>query len=100
MKAFELTNKAKEDLRKIATYTQNRWGRDQRNLYIKQLDDSFHLLSKNPLAGKECAHIKKGYRKFPQGSHIVFYKEGSKGKITIIRILHQSMDIESKIASN
>ena len=39
MKTFELTKEAKDDLRKIARFTEKRWGRDQRFLYIKQFDD-------------------------------------------------------------
>ena len=96
MKAFELTKEAKEDLRKIARFTEKRWGRDQRFLYIKQFDEVFHLLSKNPSVGKQCEYIYKGYRKFPQSSHIIFYLEGEKSKIIIIRILHKNMDVESK----
>ena len=100
MKLFRLTNRAKSDLIQLAKYTEEHWGRDQRNLYIKQLDDTFHLLADNPLAGKACDYIKKGYRKIPQGSHIIFYKEGSLSKIEIIRILHKSMDISSKFINN
>jgi toxin ParE1/3/4 len=97
MKAFELTRKAKQDLRKIAIYTENRWGRKQRYLYVKQFDDVFHFLADAPLVGKKCDYIKTGYRKFPQGSHIIFYREGTDTKITIIRILHKSMDVESRL---
>lgn len=97
MKAFELTAKAKEDLKSIARYTENRWGLTQRNLYIKQFDDSFHFLADSPSAGKECGDIKEGYRRFPQGSHIIFYKkEAARVKVQIIRILHKSMDIDVK----
>ncbi len=96
MKSFELTKEAKHDLRKIARFTEKRWGRDQRFLYIKQFDDVFHLLSKNPSLGKGCEYIKKGYRKFPQSSHIIFYREDEISKIIIIRILHKNMDVESK----
>ena len=99
MNLFELTREAKEDLRKIARYTEKRWGRDQRNLYTRQFDDGFHLLAESPSAGKQCDYIKDGYRKFPQGSHIIFYREGTKSKITIIRILHKNMDIESKFVT-
>jgi len=99
MKSFELTKEAKEDLRKIAKYTEKRWGRNQRDLYIKQFDDDFHLLAESPPVGKQCDYIKNGYRKFPQGSHIIFYREGEKSKITIIRILHKNMDIEAKFVN-
>lgn len=96
MKAFELTRKAKEDLRKIARFTEKRWGRDQRFLYIKQFDEVFHLLAETPSVGKQCDYIKEGCRKFPQSSHIIFYRENTKSKIIIIRILHKNMDVESK----
>ena len=93
MKPFQLTTKAKNDLKQIAKSTERRWGREQRNHYLKQFDDAFHLLADTPLAGKECGYIKEGYRKFPQGSHVIFYKAGSKCRIEIIRILHKHMDV-------
>ena len=96
MKAFELTKEAKEDLKKRAKFTEKRWGRNQRFLYIKQFDDVFHLLSKSPSVGKKCDYIKKGYRKFPQSSHLIFYREDGYIKIIVIRILHKNMDVESK----
>lgn len=96
MKTFELTREAKQDLRKIAIFSGNRWGRNQRHLYIKQFDDAFHFLADTPSVGKKCDYIKVDYRKFPQGSHIIFYRESAGSKITIIRILHKNMDIESK----
>jgi len=95
MKPFALTQKAKADLRGIAIYTEQRWGRDQRNLYIKQLDDAFRFLAGNPLAGKSCDDIKAGYRKFPQGSHVIFYRDGTDCVVEIVRILHESMDVDS-----
>jgi len=93
MELFKLTHKAKNDLIQIAVYTEEHWGKNQRNIYLKQFDDTFHLLSDNTRLGKKCDYIKTGYRKFPQGSHIIFYKKGTTSKIEIIRILHKSMDI-------
>ena len=97
MKPFQLTTKAKNDLRQIAKFTERRWGREQRNHYLKQIDDAFHLLADTPLAGKECDYIKEGYRKFPQGSHVIFYKAGTTCKIEIVRILHKHMDVSLHI---
>ncbi len=99
MKLFELTREAKEDLRKIAKYTEKRWGRDQRNLYTRQFDDVFRFLAESPSVGKQCDYLKDGYMKTPQGSHIIFYREGVKSKVTIIRIPHKNMDIESKFVT-
>ena len=96
MKPFVLTNKAKADLKAIAVFTAKRWGVKQRNSYIKQFDDTFHLLAKNPSIGKTCDYIKDGYLKFPHASHIIFYQQGTESIIEIIRILHKNMDAEGK----
>jgi toxin ParE1/3/4 len=96
VKLFALTRKAKDDLRKMALYTAARWGLAQRNIYIKQFDDTFHALGRNPAMGKECDEVMPGYRKFPEGSHIIFYKPGKTSVIEIVRILHKGMDTEAQ----
>jgi toxin ParE1/3/4 len=98
MMPFKLSVKAKSDLKTIAKFTHEKWGRDQRNIYLKQFDDSFHMLAGSPEIGKACDFIKKGYRKFPQGSHIIFYKDSISPEIEIIRILHKSMDVTSNLS--
>jgi len=52
MTGFELTNKAKSDLKIIAIYTQNTWGKRQRNIYLTKLDNSFYALATNHNAGR------------------------------------------------
>ena len=96
MTLFALTRKAKADLRAIAIYTEGQWGVEQRNLYIKQFDDTFRMLAAAPSIGRRCDDVLPGYRKFPHGSHIVFYKKGRESGIEIVRILHKSMDVETK----
>ena len=93
MKPFKLTVLAKSDLKDIALFTQRKWGREQRNVYLKQFDDSFWMLSENPDIGKSCDEIRDGYRKFPQGSYVIFYKQTGSQEILITRILHKSMDV-------
>ena len=99
MRTFVLTGKAKADLKAIAVFTEESWGKEQRDFYIKQFDEAFHMLANTPTAGRACDYIRSGYRKFPQGSHIIFYKQRSKNQIEVVRILHKSMDVESKFAS-
>ncbi len=95
MNTFQLTQAAKNDLREIAKFTEKRWNRNQRYIYMKQLDDVFYFLAENPFVGKKCDSIKAGYRKFPHGSHIIFYRNDEESKITIIRILHKHMDVDA-----
>jgi len=97
MGAFTLTNKAKADLKSIAAYTQRKWGKEQRRIYLKQFDDAFHLLANTPEAGTKCDFIKLGYRKFPNASHIIFYRSLSNAKIEVVRVLHKRMDVETNL---
>jgi toxin ParE1/3/4 len=60
MKQFLLTNAAKKDLKAIVKYTEKKWGRQQRNIYLKQFDDTFGLLASNPKIGFECDYLKPG----------------------------------------
>lgn len=97
MGAFTLTTKAKADLKSIAVYTQRKWGKEQRKIYIRLFDDTFHMLSENPEAGNKCEFIKSGYRKFPVTSHIVFYRNVSQSNVEIVRILHKHMDAKERL---
>ena len=97
MESFQLSKEAKNDLRSIAVFTENRWGRAQRNLYIKQLDEAFLMLAQNPNLGISCDYIRYSYRKFPQGSHIIFYKRTAQSDILVVRILHKSMDYDLRL---
>lgn len=93
MGAFSLTIAAKTDLKSIAAYTQRRWGKEQRRIYAKQFDDAFHMPANTLEAGIACDVIKVGYRKFPIGSHVIFYRALSDSEIEIVRILHKRMDL-------
>jgi toxin ParE1/3/4 len=95
--SFSLTLSARADLKSIASYTQHRWGKQQRMLYVKQFDDAFHMLAENPETGTTCDFIKHGYRKFPNGSHVIFYRSLAAGAIQIVRILHKRMDVARQL---
>lgn len=95
MTAYKLTNKAQDDLLSIGRYTLKKWGVAQRNFYLKQLDACFSQIAKKPMIGMACDFITAGYRKIPQGSHVIFYKKNSAGIVEIIRVLHKVMDVKS-----
>ena len=41
--------------------------------------------------------IKNGYRALIVNSHLIFYRKSQNNQVEIIRILHQKMDIETRI---
>ena len=98
MPGFTLTSKAKSDLIEIARYTQERWGREQRDLYLRMLDECFRQLAAKPLQGSDCGEIRVGYRKLLAGRHIIFYRQPTGDSIEIVRILHGRMDVEARLS--
>jgi toxin ParE1/3/4 len=100
MPSFTLTTMAKADLKGIAIYTQDKWGRGQRDEYLTMLDAFFHRLAANPLKGKDCSDIRNGYRKLNAGSHVIFYHKMLNDSIEIVRILHGRMDIETRLSGS
>lgn len=97
MFSFRLTAKARDDLKSIGRYTQQRWGREQRNIYLAQLDEGFHVLARDPQKGRPCDDIREGYSKYRVGRHLIFYRELG-GGIEIVRILHERMDVETHLS--
>lgn len=93
MPPFLLTAAARKDILDIGRFTAEKRGKRQRDRYLKQLDNAFKLLARQPDIGLDADDIKPGYKKFSEGSHLIFYRAGTESKIVVIRILHNSMDI-------
>ena len=98
MPTFKVARKAYSDLVAIGRFTEKEWGKAQRITYLKQIDECFLQIARNPEIGTSCDFIRTGYRKFPQASHLIFYRQDAVGVIEIIRVLHRSMDVESKLS--
>ena len=94
MAKYRVTPRAEDDLKNIGRYTQEHWGKTQRNVYLKSLENRFNWLAQNPSHGRHRSDIAEGYYSFPEGQHIVFYLCSPDG-IDIIGIPHKDMDILS-----
>ena len=90
MATFKVSVKANQDLIEIGAYTQKKWGVEQRDNYLDELNDSFQSLADNPGLGHSCDTIRPTYRGYFTGKHIIFYKSYHYG-VRIVRILHQNM---------
>lgn len=92
MSKYTLSPRAKQDIADIQKYTNEKWGNEQAKQYITLLRNKIRMLAKNPDLGKNRDDVKEGYRSFPEGQHIIFYRQ-VKDKIEILGIPHQSMDV-------
>ena len=93
---FRVSRAARQDLLRIGRFTERRWGKAKRNHYLGRLDEAFALISENDSIGKICDEISAGYRKFPEGSHVIYYRVTD--IVEIIRILHEGMDPDSYLS--
>jgi len=97
---FPMTNyiisaKAKDDLRKIWSYTLEKWSEKQAETYYGNLVNAFDYIAFNPFsAGHPYNEVSDGLRGMTVNKHIVFYRILKNDKVRIIRILHSRMDIK------
>ena len=88
---FTISPRAQGDLDKIWTDTVTRWGIDQAEFYIREIERNIEAVSVQPMIGRACPEARAGYHKYPSGSHVLFYRM-TKGRVDIVRILHERMD--------
>ena len=97
MPEVRLLPKAYEDLENIWRYTIEQWGTEQAITYVDELNAAFKRLADNPLLNRERSEFSPPVRIVPYGSHLIVYLAEERG-ITIIRVLHESMDAGTQIS--
>ncbi len=97
MAKYILTNKAVKDLSDIWNYTFDSWSEAQADIYYKMLIEVCIKIAENPDIGKHYEGIFKSVFGFKAGRHIIFFKKINTNKIEVIRILHEKMDLKSRI---
>lgn len=89
---------ASNDLEQIWLYTCENWSIEQADHYFNLIMNEIDYITEYPESGKDYSKIWKGYFRSKVKSHFIFYRINSKeDAIEIVRILHQRMDIESRL---
>lgn len=91
---FFICKKAAEDIENIWLYTLENWSVEQADRYYNLFMDEIEWVAKNFESGKSMEFIREGYRASRVKSHIIFYRKSRANVVEIIRVQHQSMDIE------
>ncbi|MBO5195027.1 MAG: type II toxin-antitoxin system RelE/ParE family toxin [Bacteroidales bacterium] len=98
MSELHFTNKAVGDLDDIWNYTVDEWSETQADLYYNMLIESCRKIAcSRGTIGKIYDDILPGLYGYKSGRHIIFYKNTSGNDILIVRILHERMDIRSRL---
>lgn len=92
--SLKISTEAYSDLEKIWVYTLKTWSKAQADRYYRLLIDEIEFLRSNYNTGKSAEYIRPGYRVSFVKTHIIFYKVVEDQELSIIRILHQSVNVE------
>lgn len=94
---INISREAQKDLSNIWVYTKNKWSKKQADRYYKLLSEEIIFISKNFSSGESISEIRENYRFTKVKSHLIFYRKVMDNEIEIVRILHQRMDVKSRL---
>lgn len=97
MRRLVLLPLAISDLRGITRYSRQTFGERQTRLYIGGIRASCRDLAAGRLIGKACDDPIPGLWKKRTGSHVIYYHLWSPGDLSVVRILHGSMNHEDHL---
>ncbi len=97
MAKLTLRQKAIDDLSNIWEYTAENWSEKQADKYHNMIKIACENIANNITSGKIYHNINSNLLGYKTGKHIIFYQYFSKDEIEVIRILHERMDIESRL---
>ncbi len=88
---LEISLAAGRDIEEIYLYGFLSFGERQADIYAHKLEDCFHIIMENPNIGRLDIRVNPAIRRMEFESHVIFY-DVFDAKISIVRILHKSMD--------
>lgn len=87
---------AEQDLVNIWLYTWHEWGEKQADFYLDELEKAMKLLAGQPKLGRLREEFRQPVRIFYHAHHLLVYQV-IKGGISIVRVLHKSMDVDTQL---
>jgi toxin ParE1/3/4 len=93
---YVLSRAARADLEQIWDYTSELWGDAQAEEYVREIQRAIERIVDNPMIGRACDEVRPGYRRHAVGSHGLYYR-ASGDVISVVRILHQRMDVDQHL---
>ena len=97
MANFKLTRKAVQDLKQIWNYTFDNWSEKQADKYYREIIKHRSKVANNPTVGNQYEKLLKSLRGSKINKHIIFYRQLAMGEIEVERILHERMDLKTRL---
>ena len=97
MSQYVISEKALEDINNLWIYTAENSSVAQVNRYYNLIFDEIEYIINNFDMARDCGKILKSYKYSKVKSHLIFFKKDKMNEIEVIRVLHERMDIESRL---
>lgn len=98
MSEYIISEKAIEDINNIWIYTAENWSVEQADRYYNLIYDEIEYIVKDFEMARDFGKIRKSYKYSKVKSHLIFFKKDEMNEIEVVRVLHERMDIENRLA--
>jgi len=91
MAKYRLSRDARKDIKDIADYSIDNFGRARASRYRDSLFSAIETIADHPEVGTNFSHIRPETRRLAHESHVIYYRITPSG-IFVQRILHGAQD--------
>jgi toxin ParE1/3/4 len=93
---YRLTSEATSDVKGILDYTLDRWGAEQADKYVLQIERCLHDLVSGRRSGKPFGESLAEIQVFRCEHHYIFYA-AQDDQLAVLAILHEAMDLLARL---
>lgn len=97
MRSYVLTQLAASDLKDIARYTINQWGKKQSLQYANLLEKRFQEIADRTAISRSFSNLYSQIRVTHCEHHYIFYVYDEGERPCILAVLHDRMDLVSRL---
>lgn len=97
MRRIRYTRAAEADLAGIYAYTLTRWGEDQAERYLGDLETACQRIAAGTAVARRLDFRTDPVFRLRQGHHVIVFREELDGAILVIRVLHERMDLPAHL---
>lgn len=98
MLPYELSQDAEKDLREVARYTLNEWGKKALEQYRGGLKKTFEAIAKNEAPKRAFSKTFPELLVTKYRYHYIFYIAENRDKPVIIGVIHERRDIVNRLS--
>ena len=91
--SYILSPRAQLDLKSIKVESLREWGPELTKAHLGKIESRLNWLADKPALGRPRDDVRKVFRSYSEGRHIIFYRIGE-DEIEIVGIPHQRQDVE------